>query len=127
MKYRHRNKGFTLIELMIVVMVISIIAEISIPGFFSARTNSRIQACLSNLAEIDGAKTHYSMSFALQNGAEVNNATALVPTYLQYWPTGPTAGTYLANPVGEDPTYNGQDSTWYTTHCVTTLDSACPF
>lgn len=127
MKYCHRKRGFTLVELMIVVMIIGIIAEISIPGFFSARTGARIQACLQNLAEIDGAKTHYAMNFALSNGDAVNNAQALVPTYLSYWPNGPVQGTYVANPVGDPPTFNGQDATWYTSHCVTVLDDACPF
>ena len=57
------NRGFTLIEIMIVVAIIGLLAAIAIPNFVHARTTSQMNACINNLRQIDGAK----QSFALEN------------------------------------------------------------
>ena len=124
---RRNTKGFTLVEIMIVVLIIGILLAIAVPNFINARTNSRVQACIANLSQIDSAKEQYAMAQGLVNGAAVNDATALVPTYMNAWPTGPITGTYAANNVGTDPTFNGNNSAYYTLHCVTSPDANCPF
>ena len=122
------SKGFTLVEIMIVVLIIGILLAIAVPNFINARTNSRVQTCIANLKQIDSAKQQYAMANGLVSGAPVGDAGALVPTYLNSWPTGPVTGTYLANGVGTDPSFNGEPSSWYVTHCTgTTADSSCPF
>jgi len=122
-----RKRAFTLIEMMIVVLVMSILLEIAVPSFFSARTQSYIRSCTKNLSNIDSAKSQFAMNNQLAEGANVHNGVDLVPAYLETWPTGPTDGDYEANTVGAWPTYNGQDINWYELHCVTNLDAACPF
>ncbi len=112
---------------MIVVMIIALLLEIAVPNYVNTRSKSRVQACISDLQEIDGAKQQYAMVNGLANGATVNDATALVPRYLKAWPSGPSTGTYAANPVGTNPTFNGKDQPWFTAHCVKVLDSSCPF
>ena len=57
------SKGFTLIEIMIVVAIIGLLAAIAIPSFVHARTNSQQNACINNLRQIDGAK----QTWALEN------------------------------------------------------------
>ena len=47
-----RNKGFTLIELMIVVAIIAIIAAIAIPNLLTAKKSANEAAAISNLRTI---------------------------------------------------------------------------
>jgi prepilin-type N-terminal cleavage/methylation domain-containing protein len=49
---RASERGFTLIELMIVVAIIAILAGILIPNFVNARAQAQTSACESNLRAI---------------------------------------------------------------------------
>src|SRR5579859_8201961 len=66
---RGRNRGFTLVEIMIVVCIMAILLEIAIPGFAQARQHSRAQACVGDLTRIDNAKAEYSMQQGLITGS----------------------------------------------------------
>jgi prepilin-type N-terminal cleavage/methylation domain-containing protein len=54
-----REKGFTLIELMIVVAIIAILAAVAIPNFLRARDRSRVSACLSQMVNLGTAAQDY--------------------------------------------------------------------
>jgi prepilin-type N-terminal cleavage/methylation domain-containing protein len=56
-----RVKGFTLVEIMIVVALIGLLAAIAVPNWVHARTTSQTSACISNLREIWGATQQWAL------------------------------------------------------------------
>jgi prepilin-type N-terminal cleavage/methylation domain-containing protein len=59
---RRRERGFTLVEIMIVVLIIGILLAIAVPSFMNARERSRANACRSNLRQIQAAKEQWAMA-----------------------------------------------------------------
>ncbi len=121
-----KTQGFTLVEIMIVVLIIGILLAIAVPNWLSARTQSQLQATVLNLNHINTAKQQYAMQNGLISGAPVTSAN-LSPTYLMTWPTGPTnVAVYLPNAVGSDPTFNGATAITLQSECAPG-GSGCPF
>jgi len=65
------KKGFTLVEIMIVVAIIGLLAAIAIPSFMRARTTSQKNACINNLRQIEAAKDQYALENGLTNLAVI--------------------------------------------------------
>ena len=104
--FRKSLKGFTLVEIMIVVAIIGILIAIAVPGFVKARTQSRAKACQENLSKIDGAKEQWALEQSKKAGATFSWPGDLVgaDNYLKKEPKCPGGGDYTAAAVGTDPT-----------------------
>jgi prepilin-type N-terminal cleavage/methylation domain-containing protein len=104
------KKGFTLVEIMIVVAIIGILIAIAVPGFLRARENSRGQACQENLTKIDGAKEQWALELKLSNGTTCSAGFLTdekyfgANGYVKKKPLCPSGGTYTPNDIGTDPT-----------------------
>lgn len=97
------KKGFTLVEIMIVVAIIGLLAAIAIPSFIKARTESQKNACINNLRQIDAAKEQWALANKKVNGDAVVEAE--VNAYIKGGaPDCPADGTYTYAVVGTDPT-----------------------
>ncbi len=98
MKARH---GFTLVEIMIVVLIIGILLAIAIPNFVRARNTSRAKACTANLKQIDSSTEQYLMD---NRTTTYPTLAALTPTYLKAAPACPSGGTYTIGSATANPT-----------------------
>jgi len=110
--FRPKNKvGFTLVEIMIVVLIIGILLAIAIPNFVTARESSRAKACVANLKQIDSATQQYCMDNKISSTnyatSKPSTVASLVGTnlYIRTQPACPSSGTYTIAPQLTDSPY----------------------
>lgn len=94
------KKGFTLVEIMIVVVIIGLLAAMAIPAFQKVRETSQTKAIVNNLRQIASGADQYF----IENGVTTVALTSLVGTDKYVKTLDPVAGeTYPANPTQGNP------------------------
>ena len=93
MKITRNKKGFTLVEIMIVVAIIALLAAIAVPSFINARAKSMQSSCFNNMRLLDGAMQQYALDYS---NTVANSMTQLVGTngYIKDTPVCKGGGTY---------------------------------
>ena len=99
------RRGFTLVEIMIVVLIIGVLLAIAVPNFIKARETSRTKSCIANLKQIDSAKEQWAMdnnktSAATPAAGDLYGAAAYVKTP----PVCASGGAYTIGAVSTNPT-----------------------
>ncbi|HMS56526.1 MAG TPA: prepilin-type N-terminal cleavage/methylation domain-containing protein [Fimbriimonadaceae bacterium] len=102
MKRTRKNKGFTLVEIMIVVLIIGILLAIAIPNFVKARETSRAKTCVANLRQIESAKEQACMEGG-HGTAWAPGAGDLSPDYIKNMPSCPSGGNYTIGNMSTSP------------------------
>ena len=101
------RRGFTLVEIMVVVAIISLLAAIVIPNLLRAAARSQATTCINNLRQIDTAVQQFSIAGGKHVGDVINYPDDLTP-YIKLNAQGvippcPVKGTYTLNTVGNQP------------------------
>lgn len=118
MNVRENERGFTLIELMVVVSIIAILAGILIPNFVNARAQAMTAACESNLRSVaTAAELYFADQQIYPDSGDVSVAlfTANGTAYLNNVPTDPAATTPGAKYTFTNTTSGG--TAGYTISC----------
>ena len=103
-----------MVEIMIVVAIIGLLASIAVPNFVKARTTAQMNACISNLRQIDGAIQQWALDTKQGDTATVTAADVL--PYLKNSVTCPSGGktfteSYSVTTVQARPTCQKQPTT----------------
>ncbi len=73
-KLMHSKKGFTLVELMIVVVIMAILVAVAVPIYGAVTKNAEKRSCQTNIKTIIGNMGQYQMSGGA-NGEQIPYAT----------------------------------------------------
>lgn len=72
-----KSDGFTLVELMVVVLLIGILVSIAIQTFAQVEATAEKRACQSNQRSIEGAcQTYVTYNYAMWTGTDVFDGNA---------------------------------------------------
>ena len=104
-RFRASRRGFTLLEILIVVAVLGILVGMAFPNFLKSRTNAQKQICIENLSQIESAKQIWGVETAKKDGDAPEDTDLFgVTLYMKKRPDCPAGGEYNLTAVGRNAT-----------------------
>jgi prepilin-type N-terminal cleavage/methylation domain-containing protein len=126
---KQNARGFTLVEIMIVVAIIALLASIAVPGFLRARKRAQASRVVNDLRLIDDAVDQYAIENNRTTGSTVTTAgwIAYMKKGSQLYNTaadifGNTYGTQTVDTLPRVPA-----NTWNTLSDVAGTDFFSPY
>ena len=113
LRMKRNQKGFTLVEIMIVVAIIALLAAIAIPNLLRAKISANDALAKATLRSLSTASETYATSNNGNYPLDINSLTGATPPYVNVAYCGTTASgftitcptmttgayTYVATPV----------------------------
>ncbi len=108
-RFKTKEKGFTLVEVLAVVVIIGILVAIAVPVYNNATAKANRRAVEANLRTIDSAIMQYTAA----NEGDIPTQADLIG-YFQDWPVGPDGVEYDVSGT-RAVISQGSTGAWFTT------------
>jgi type IV pilus assembly protein PilA len=103
------HAGFTLVELLVVIFIISILMAIALPLYLNAMVNASTRTCRANMHGITNAATAWKVRVQAVDFSSLTLSNLAVD--MGAVPTCPNGGTYAVQVTGTVKDYFGNPQT----------------